>query len=110
MVSLGPWLEPLAVSMPLLDLTALLPQVSEVEVKNPTAPGTGVSLGNGHIPSSVLQPLCPALSKSPCGMSGLILKQRHSLPQYPWGPEHLVVLSRRSLCPLLGGYRICSPA
>lgn len=32
MVSVGPWLEPLPVSMPLLDLTALLPQASEVGV------------------------------------------------------------------------------
>lgn len=76
----------------------------------PTALGTGVRLGNGHIPSSALQPPSPARPKSPRGMSELILKQMHSLSQYPWGSGGPVVLARRSLCPLLGGYRICSPA
>lgn len=76
-------------------------------MKNPTAPGTGKAGKWAHSQLCAAAPLsCP---KSPCGMSELILKQRHSLPQYPWGPEHLVVLSRRSLCPLLGAYRICSP-
>lgn len=77
MVSLAPWLELLPVSMPLLDLTALLPQVSGVgmllvgpslqaglAVTVPTVLGTGVRLGIRHIPSSVLQPLSPALPES----------------------------------------------
>lgn len=56
-----------------------------VAVILPPAPGAGVGLGwNGHIPGSVPQPLSPALCaqrrncKSPCGMTGLILKQRQS--------------------------------
>lgn len=123
MVSVGPWLEPLPVSMPLLGLTALLPRVSEVgrgaggtlpcrlgsmEVILPAEASAG--LGMGTFLALLLFPVLCAqrrIYKSPCGMTGLIPKHVPIILE----PKSSMSL-REGLCvpSLLGGYEICSPA